>query len=176
MPNGNPYPVFPASGPGAPPSPEGYGSKHADFSTANPYPLVGDEGKQHLPSPSSVGTKHAQGAGHASNPYPVHGFQYALEKAVGGSTMSHFQSGDIRSASDTAGQKVVEKVSMKDRVSAVGAAMKARMQKQSQANRKSRMFAEGPSKKGSKAGGPAKDAARRHAGSQADVNSASTGY
>lgn len=173
------YPIYPNTGPKAVHNVEGTpGTNHAHFSTANPYPLHGDEGMQHLPTESTSSKQYsgAPQAGKHVNPYPVHGLQYCLDKAMAApKNVMHFQSGDIRHAADqSGGSKVSENPSKVSAVSAALDAAAAGRVKGAKMGNQTSAFKQ--AQKGAKAGRPARDMALRHAGTQADVNSASTGY
>lgn len=176
------YPLYPNSGPGAPKCEEGTpGTRHVEDapSSARPYPTYGDvPGTDKAPPevPASTRTSlHAAGqAGKHVNPYPVHGLQYALDSAMGASKdQSHFQSGDIRHANDmSGGSKVSEKPG---KVAAVSAALEARTQsRKAGAESQDQKSAFKRANKGARAGSAARDAQLRHAGSQADINSAAS--
>lgn len=185
----DPYPTYPDHDADdamdfSPSQPSGPGTRHvSDTPTGGrPYPTYGEvAGTDKAPPsvPSTTATqKYGSGAGSYSNPYPIHGIQYALSSAMGApKNVTHFQNGDIRHADDMSGGNPIERANPGPNVAAVSAAL----DKQIGNNKAKKKAADQTSAfkqaaKGAKAGRPAKDMKLRHAGTQADVNSASTGY
>lgn len=91
--------------------------------------------------------------------------------------VTHSQSGDIRHADDMSGGNPIERKTIGGQVGAVSAALDARLNsRKPMAESQDQKNSFKQAAKGAKAGRPAKDMKLRHAGTQADVNTASTGY